>query len=161
MDPAGRSGLEARLRSGDVPFLTEPDLARNVARRMALFRERAAGRTIKAFVNIGGSTANIGANPEVLKLRPGLAKGVFVPPPAERGVLQAMAAEGVSVIHLLNIKGLCDRYGLPWDPRPLPEPGRSGLYRRTGSGSRPDALMAAAYVLAVALLLARCRRRSL
>ncbi len=160
MDPAGRAGLEARLRAGDAPFLSEPDLARNVARRMALYRERAAGRPIAAFVNIGGSTANIGTNAEVLKLRPGLAGAVFVPPPAERGVLQAMAAERVPVIHLLNVRGLCERYGLAWDPRPLPEPGGSGLYRRAGSASRPPAVLTAGYILAVVLLLA-FRRRAL
>ncbi len=160
MDPAGRAGLESRLREGDAPFLAEPDLGRNVARRMALYRDRAAGRPIAAFVNIGGSTANIGTNAEVLKLRPGLAAGVFVPPPAERGVLQAMAAEGVPVIHLLNVKGLCERYGLAWDPRPLPEPGGSGLYHRAGSASRPPAALTAGYILAVVLLLA-FRRRAL
>lgn len=153
MDPVGRSALEARLRAGDAPFLAEPDLARNVARRMALYRERAADRRIAAFVNIGGSTANIGTNAEVLKLRPGLAGGVFVPPPGERGVLQAMAAEGVPVVHLLNIKGLCERYGLAWDPRPLPEPGAGPLYRRAGRGSRPPVLPTVAYVLAIAILI--------
>jgi poly-gamma-glutamate system protein len=158
MDPAGRTGLESRLREGEAPFLAEPDLRRNVARRMALYRERAAGRPIAAFVNIGGSTANIGTNAEVLKLRPGLAAGVFVPPPAERGVLQAMAAEGVPIIHLLNVRGLCERYGLAWDPRPLPEPGGSGLYRRARSASRPPAALTAGYILAVVLLLAFRRR---
>ena len=153
MDPAGRSALEARLLAGDAPVLAEPDLARNVARRLALYRERAAGRRIAAFVNIGGSTANIGTNAEVLKLRPGLTGGVFVPPPDERGVMQAMAAEGVPVIHLLNIRGLCERYGLPWDPRPLPEPGASPLYRRSGRGSRPPVLPTVAYLLAIAVLL--------
>lgn len=158
MDPAGRSGLEARLRAGDAPFLSEPDLARNVARRMALYRERAAGRRIAAFVNIGGSTANIGTSAEVLKLRPGLVDGVFIPPPGERGILQAMAAEGVPVVHLLNIRGLCERYGLAWDPRPLPEPGAAPLYHRSGRGSRPPVLLTAAYVLAFAVLLALLRR---
>ena len=153
MDPAGRSGLEARLRAGDAPFLEEPDLARNVARRVALYRERAAGRRIAAFVNIGGSTANIGTSAEVLKLRPGLAGGVFVPPPGERGVLQVMAAEGVPVIHLLNIRGLCERYGLAWDPQPLPEPSAGPLYRRSGRGSRPPVLPTIGYVLAMAVLL--------
>lgn len=158
MDPSGRAGLESRLRAGDAPILAEPDLVRNVARRMALYRERAAGRPIAAFVNIGGSTANIGTNAEVLKLRPGLADGVFVPPPAERGVLQAMAAERVPIIHLLNVRGLCERYGLAWDPRPLPEPGGSGLYRRAGSASRPPSALTAAYFLAVALLFVFRRR---
>ena len=162
MDPAGRAAMEARLRAGNVPFLAEPDLARNVARRMAIYRESAGSRRIAAFVNIGGSTANIGTNARVLELRPGLAEGVFVPPPPERGVLQAMAAAGVPVIHLLNVKGLCERYGLPWDPRPLPAPGgNSPVYRRASSGSFPFIALTVAYILAIVTLLAFARPRSL
>ncbi|MCK7527741.1 MAG: hypothetical protein MZV64_64075 [Ignavibacteriales bacterium] len=82
MEPAGRVALEARLRAGDVPFLAEPDLARNVARRMAIYKERAGARRIAAFVNIGGSTANIGTNARVLELRPGLAGRRLRPAPA-------------------------------------------------------------------------------
>jgi hypothetical protein len=125
---------------------------------MAIYRERAGSRRIAAFVNIGGSTANIGTNARVLELRPGLAAGVFVPPLPERGVLQTMAAEGIPVIHLLNIKGLCERYGLPWDPRPLPAPGGEGaLYRRASSGSLPFIALTGIYILAILVLLGFAR----
>jgi poly-gamma-glutamate system protein len=119
MSPAGRELLRARIRGSGIPFIEKPDLRANVEERLRLYEEAAHGRPIKAFVNIGGSWANIGTNAEVLKLRPGLLRDAFVPPPGERGVLQAMAAKKIPVIHLLNIKGLTERYGLPWDPRPL------------------------------------------
>jgi poly-gamma-glutamate system protein len=115
--------LRTRIGGSGIPFIEKADLRANVAERLRLYEEAAQGRPIKAFVNIGGSWANIGTNAEVLKLRPGLLRDVFVPPPGERGVLQAMAAKKVPVIHLLNIKGLAERYGLPWDPKPLPRPG--------------------------------------
>ena len=159
MNPGGRAWLEARIKESDIPFLEEPDLARNVEARMRIYRDSARGRPIKAFVNIGGSSANIGTDAEVLKLRPGLASGVFVPPPAERGVLQAMAAEKVPVIHLLNVKGLCERYGLPWDPRPLPRPGEGPLFRRAASGSWPPVALTAIYILATCLVFVTIRRR--
>ncbi|MBS1226472.1 MAG: hypothetical protein H6R32_406, partial [Candidatus Aminicenantes bacterium] len=79
------------------------------------------------------------------------------PPPSERGVLQAMAAAGVPVIHLLNVKGLCERYGLPWDPRPLPAPGEGPVYRRASSGSWPDIALTVAYILAIVVLLGFAR----
>jgi len=158
MDPAGRALIASRLRAGATPILEGVSLERNVAARMEAYRRAAGARPIKAFVNIGGSWANLGTDPEVLKLEPGLARSVFVPPPDRRGVIQAMASAGVPVIHLLNIKGLCERYGLPWDPRPLPAPGRGRLFRLAAARSRPAALLAATYVLATLGLMVIRRR---
>lgn len=153
MTPEGRALLESRIRAGGAPFLMEPDLERNVALRMELYRKSAGARPIKAFVNIGGSSANIGTDAEVLKLEPGLARAVAIPPPARRGVIQAMAAAKVPVIHLLNVRGLCERYGLPWDPRPLPAPGQSHLYRRASGATWPAAALNAFYILVVIILM--------
>jgi poly-gamma-glutamate system protein len=163
MNPEGRTRLETRLREGAAPFFEEPDLVRNVARRLALYRAAAGARPIRAFVNVGGGWANLGTDAAVLEVEPGLARRVIVPPLARRGVLQAMAADGVPVIHLLNIKGLCDRYGLPWDPRPMPGPdprGLADLHRRVSAGPRPaGAVLSAAYILAVAAVLGLAVRR--
>jgi poly-gamma-glutamate system protein len=159
MDPEGRALLESRIRSGGVPFIEEPDLERNVAARMEIYRRSAGGRPIKAFINIGGSFANIGTDAEVLELEPGLSRGVFIPPTARRGVIQAMAAAGVPVIHLLNVKGLCERYGLPWDPRPLPAPGEGSLYRLTSARSWPFATLSAGFILGMIFLFVFCYRR--
>jgi poly-gamma-glutamate system protein len=159
MSPEGRALLESRIRESGIPFIDEPDLERNVASRIQIYREGAGTRPIKAFVNIGGSWANMGTNAEVLKLRPGLADDVFVPPPGERGVIQAMAAAKIPVIHLLNIKGLCERYGLPWDPRPLPEPGRGGFLNPAAGGGTSSVLLSAAYILLVIMVLVFGGRR--
>jgi len=160
MSPAGRELLRTRIRESGLPFIEEPGLAANVRERLRRFEEAAAGRRIGAFVNVGGSWANIGTNAEVLKLRPGLVDDVFVPGPAERGVLQEMAARRVPVIHLLNVKGLCERYGLPWDPRPLPTPGAGALYRRPALRGRVVTWLSAAYILLMAAFLVS-RKRSL
>jgi poly-gamma-glutamate system protein len=149
MDPAGRALIASRIRAGATPSLGCPSLERNVAARMEAYRRAAGARPIKAFVNIGGSWANMGTDPEVLKLGPGLARSALVPPPDRRGVIQAMAAAGVPIVHLLNIKGLCERYGLPWDPRPLPAPGEGRLFRLAAAHSRPTAVLTAGYVLAM------------
>jgi len=161
MDPAGRALLESRVRAGGLPLIDEPVLERNVAVRLAAYRRAAGARPIKAFVNIGGSWANMGTDAEILKVEPGLARGVFVPPPGRRGVIQAMAAAGIPVIHLLNVKGLCGRYGLAWDPRPLPAPGEGPLFRLAAARSRPATVLAAVYVLMMVVLFAFPRRRSL
>lgn len=152
MSPGGRAMLIEEAKSSGLPFLDEPDLERNVGRRLALYAQAAGAAGIRAFINVGGGYANLGTDSEVLKLRPGLTSFSRFPPAERRGVIFAMAARGVPVIHLLYVKGLCDRYGLPWDPRPLPRPAEAGLYRFPGVPEAAWPLIAAAYfglVLAV------------
>ena len=160
MSPAGRALLAARIRAGDVPFLEEPDLERNVARRMALYRDQrrsAPHQGVHQRRRAAGPTW--ARTPSVLKVEPGLARRVFIPPPSRRGVIQAMAAAGIPVIHLLNVKGLCERYGLPWDPRPLPRPGEGGSQASAPGRVAIPAPLTAAYIALVAAILLAGRRR--
>jgi poly-gamma-glutamate system protein len=154
MTPGGRELLREQARSSGLPFLQEPDLEKNVSRRLALYGGAAGAARVRAFVNIGGGYANLGTDSEILKLSPGLASFSHLPPTERRGVVFAMAARGVPVIHLLYIKGLCDRYRLPWDPRPLPDQGKGALYeiQRVSAGVFP--VVAAVYfglVLAISI----------
>jgi poly-gamma-glutamate system protein len=89
---------------------------------MQIYRRGADAGRIAAFINIGGSYANLGTSELALALKPGLNTHMEIPAKPKRGVLFEMAAEGVPCIHLLFIKGLATKYGLPWDPTPLPAP---------------------------------------
>jgi poly-gamma-glutamate system protein len=121
LEPEVRRALRLEVTGAEIPFLDEPDLPTNVARRMAIYGNP------DAFVNIGGAHANLGSSPLVLEVLPGLNTSVELPPPADRGVLFEMAARGIPVIHLLHIRGLALRHGLAWDPIPLPDPGSTDL----------------------------------
>jgi poly-gamma-glutamate system protein len=120
---SGRAALRERIVTGGTPLIEEKNLALNVAVRMEIYRAHAPAGRIAAFINIGGSWANLGTSAEVLALKPGVAEVQAFPPQGSWGVLQTMAAEGVPIIHLLNIAALADEYGIPWDPTPLPRPG--------------------------------------
>ena len=120
--------LIQQIRNSGYPFIYEPNLEKNVARRMNFFEGNSSTSRIAAFVNIGGSYANIGTSELALKIKPGLNRPNFIPPRAERGVVFEMAARGIPIIHLLYIKGLALKYGLPWDPIPLPEIAEPGLF---------------------------------
>jgi len=122
LDPETRALLRSRIDASGAILIEDPDLASNVATRMAIYRELAGDRRIAAFVNIGGAWANLGTDAAVLTLSPGLSYVEFLPPSGTRGVVYSMAGVGVPIIHLLNIKELAQRFGLPWDPSPLPEP---------------------------------------
>ncbi len=158
LSAAGRKLLEDRIRSSGLPIIEEPELERNVGLRIRLYREAAGNRRVGAFVNIGGSWANIGTDASVLRVAPGLTRVAEVPPSGSRGVLQEMAARGVPVIHLLNIKGLAAAHGLPWDPSPLPRPGDGDLYARPESLTGALAALSVSYA-GLALIMLVPRRR--
>jgi poly-gamma-glutamate system protein len=158
MSPEGR---ELLLRAGQetgLRFISEPVLEKNVLERTRLFDEAAGGKKIAAFINIGGGYADMGTDSEILKVDPGLADFRKFPPPERRGLIFAMAARGIPVIHLLYVKGLCDRYGLPWDPKSMPRPGEGVLFQRKEPSARGFVFVAVAYFLTVLLLAIFWRR---
>ncbi len=118
-----RERLVRRIRESRIELIDERDLRQNVSRRMRIYRRSSGVARISAFINIGGSHANLGTSELALALEPGLNTRMKIPAKPERGALFEMAAEHVPCIHLLFIKGLATRYGLPWDPVPLPAPG--------------------------------------
>ena len=154
MEARGQQILWEDIGKSGFLSLHEPHLARNVALRMEIYEKAANGRPIKAFINAGGSWSNMGTDSMVLHVRPGLNRIDRLPPPERRGVIYEMAARGVPVIHLLYMRGLVQRYGLAWDPSPLPSPGEGMLYRITGE--RPGFVfgLGVAYIFLVLLVLA-------
>jgi poly-gamma-glutamate system protein len=150
-DPAFRESLLQQIEMSGIPLVQDPDLRGNVAQRMAIYFGASQGR-VAAFVNIGGADANLGTSPLVLRVEPGLNTDLVLPPPAQRGVLFEMAARGVPVIHLLHIRGLALRHGLPWDPIPLPEPGTSRLLDDAGARDWRFWLITAAYFASLGLI---------
>ncbi len=167
-DPAFRERLLQQIRVSGIPLVRDPDLRGNVARRMSTYLGTSEGRSsggtrpgaglptgrgrVAAFVNIGGSDANLGTSPLVLKAEPGLNTDLALPPPAQRGVLFEMAARDIPVIHLLHIRGLALRYALPWDPVPLPEPGTTRLQEDAGVREGRFWVITAVYFAALGLI---------
>ena len=154
MTPEGRALLLRLGQETGLPFLSEPNLEKNVRERLRIFEAAAGDARIRAFINIGGGYANMGTDSEILKVGPGLAEFSEIPPPERRGVIFEMAARRIPVIHLLYVKGLCDHYGLPWDPSPLPEPGQGALFEKKEVDSLSFLILAGAYFLLIAIVLA-------
>ncbi len=149
LDSDFREGMARELRAAadsesGPPYLENPNLRENVQERMALYGGLAA------FVNIGGAEANLGTSPKILDVSPGLVMGPDLPPQEQRGVLFEMASKGIPVLHLLHVRGLALRYGLPWDPIPLPEPGSTYLVDTQAGKGYGFWLLTVGYVLALA-----------
>jgi poly-gamma-glutamate system protein len=136
MSPEGRELLRTKAERLGIPLVLEPDLASDVRQRLEIFDRAASGAPIKAFVNVGGSWVNLGTDAAILELKPGVNREMRIPPLEKRGLIQEMALRKIPIIHLLFVKGLAERFGLPWDPVPLPHPGEgflaAGKSRRIG-----------------------------
>lgn len=155
MNPQGRTLLLKDIKESGIPFIHEPDLEKNVEKRMKLYRKEIGSKEIQAFINIGGSFSNLGTDSRILKLNPGLTKISQVPlPSSPRGMIYEMASHDIPVIHLLNMKGLGQRYGLPWDPQPLPSPGEGKIYRLLTEKKGAFLYISLVYVIVVAGLFA-------
>jgi poly-gamma-glutamate system protein len=137
---SARQGLLRQIEKSGGVFIYEPDLQKNVAGRMRIYQEASGSAGVSAFVNIGGGYANLGTSELALALKPGLNTRMEIPGRPERGVLFEMAAHGVPCVHLLFIQGLVAKYGLPWDPIPLPAPGGEIGYSHLFSPGKPHRL---------------------
>jgi len=133
-------------RAGST-LLLEPELQANVARRMEIY-----GR-LRVFVNVGGAEANLGISPVILELPAGLVRSSTLPPAGERGVVFAMLSRGVPVLHLLHLRGLALRYGLPWDPVTPTEPGSTSFRDEESGKSLVFWILTVAYVGILGLLI--------
>ena len=149
MDPAGQDILRAAIQRSDILFVQEPDLRANVSLKMRIYEEAAAETEIMAFVNIGGSFTNLGEDAEILRVKPGLVQISRFPPEEKQGMVFAMAARKIPVLHLLYIRGLVQRYDLPWDPQPLPLPGEGEIYTRIRENDPVFLFLAGVYLLSV------------
>lgn len=122
----GRKLASAAIQRNKVRLTYAKSISEAVDQDMEIYRQEAADRPIKAFVNVGGGLPGrgVGANYD-----PGL---TVAPPRGEiivEGLLSRMQDDGVPVINLVDIKNLAQRYGLPVSPLTTPPPGEGGIFR--------------------------------
>ncbi len=161
MTPEGRELLLKQIDEHPGIFIYVDDLQKNKQKRIEIYYQYARERKIAAFVSIGGNWVDMGEDPAVLKLKAGLNVIEKIPESSNRGLIFEMAAQGIPVIHLLNIRELAIRYGLPWDPSPLPRPGSGYLFTRIATKPIvPFPVLASVYLVSIICLLLYWRCRS-
>jgi poly-gamma-glutamate system protein len=107
----GKAVAERAIRRSGVPEIAERTHRDQVDRHLAAYRKAAAGRPIAIFVNVGGSSINLGSCGAVL-LPPGILRRVPGCPADRQGLIHRFASTGVPVIHLLNVRRLAKERGL-------------------------------------------------
>jgi len=157
-----RAVVDALAAESGAPYLRfdPPDLESSIRERLRLYEERADGRRIACFVNIGGASANSGTSSYTLDFPQGLViDPPRIPVSATRGLVYEFAARGVPVVNLLNVRRLAEENGLPFDPVPLPAPGDGGVYSDTAYEPSALILAIAAPIGILAFGAVRSRRR--
>lgn len=143
--PETREIIFSLAEADGLAMIDEANIPDSVQRRLALF-----GTDVDCFVNVGGASANIGTSPYTLTFPNGLVTDPpRIPQDADRGLSFEYAARGVPVVYLLNVRGLAEDNGLPFDPVPLTRPGETNVYYAT----RQSPVYAVLALLAAAALL--------
>ncbi len=126
----GRQLIEGAITRHNLRFIQEPTADESLERRMAIYREHAAGSEVKAYVNVGGGTASVGTKVGKRLFRPGLNR--FPPPGSSMidSVMTRFSVVGVPVIHMTKIDTIAERYGLPLQPVLTPAVGEGKIFVR-------------------------------
>ena len=113
LSPEGEALLREAADMAGVQLLTAVNLQEMIARKTRLLEDSQA----KLLISIGGSQANLGDAVDVLRLTPGLVPG-NQDDVAGNGVIGAAIRANTPVIHMLNIKSIGNRVGIPYDGNP-------------------------------------------
>ncbi|MDO4561802.1 MAG: poly-gamma-glutamate system protein [bacterium] len=100
--------------SENTPLIVRESLAEMVAWKMRVINEIKP----KAVINIGGAHSSLGADDAVAGLAPGLHRKQDKN--AGDGVIAKSLEAGYPVMHLLNMRELCAKTGVPFDAAPQP-----------------------------------------
>ncbi len=128
LSPEGRNLIEKAIERNDVEFINEKYLENSITRRLEIYEEHSDGEPIKAFINVGGGIASLGNTINGKLIPPGLTENLPLKNFPVHGVIIQMGQKGIPIIHLLNINKLLTKFGLPYNPVPLPEPGDGGIF---------------------------------
>lgn len=118
----GQDALRRSAARHDVPIVTAPhleDVIKGVLSRTQV------QKPWPLVVNVGGSVLSLGTCEEAESYPPGLIRHPLPCRDGDHGLLAILSAQGVPVLHVLNLRRLTADLGLPYDPIPLPRPGKN------------------------------------
>ena len=124
MDQGLLEEVLTRIAGYGAEIMRQLDLEQNLQVRMDLYQS--AG-PIACFVGVGGNLTTTGTGGQDVSwglIPAGQIRAVS----RGSGLIQRYNAQGLPVIHLLNIRELTTEYSLPYDPERLSPPGESAVY---------------------------------
>jgi poly-gamma-glutamate system protein len=130
MTKKGRTILEEAITKAGIKFVSPLDFADSIEQRMAIYRELAGDRPIKAYINVGGGTTSVGTKAGKRSYKAGVNRSLPQGWEYHDSVMSRFIQEGVPVIHMTRIAEQARRYGLPIQPRTIPPVGSGEIFYR-------------------------------
>jgi poly-gamma-glutamate system protein len=124
----GLTSLMRTLRRSKLPIIEPENYAESVVERVAIYRDAAGSKPIRAYVNVGGGTSSTGTKRSKFAFQPGINRRT--PPKAALidSVMARFLDEGIPVVHFLQINRMAQRFGLPLTPQVLPPVGSGQVF---------------------------------
>jgi poly-gamma-glutamate system protein len=130
LSPRGRELLREAIKRNGVLLIHEPTLDESIRLRTAIFDREAEPLGVKAYVNLGGSSASIGTSLGGSLVAPGINRRLRTYNWTQRGVLHHYAARGVPIIHILQIESIAKIHGFPIAPEEIPAIGEGQIFHQ-------------------------------
>jgi poly-gamma-glutamate system protein len=125
MDADGVAALRRSAMRDDVPIVEARPVAAVIDALLARIKTAAGDARPGAVINVGGALIGLGSCRESHEWPPGLTRKAPPCSDGTPGLAMRLAAEGLPVLHIINMRRLALEWGLPFDPTPLPIPGNN------------------------------------
>ncbi len=141
----GKELLWEAIYRNELPLIQEDNLAKSIEKRMEIFSKTVPSFNYTAYLNVGGGAAAVGPSINAKLIPAGVSTPLELNKLLGKSVVRSFAKQNISVVHILNIRELIEKYQLPIAPIPTPTPGEGTMF------STP---MYNRWITAIALLLA-------
>jgi poly-gamma-glutamate system protein len=130
LSPEGRELIIKAIERNGVEFINEKHLENSISKRMEIYEKSDREKPVRAFINVGGGIASLGNTVNGQLIPSGLTERLPMSNFPLQGVIVQMGRKDIPIIHLLNIDQILEKYDLPKNPVPLPDPGEGGIFIR-------------------------------
>lgn len=153
--PEAKELLEKAIKRNNLIYINEGNLEANIYKRLQLYKElsQKKGKKIKCFINVGGGIANVGSDNNAQLIPNGLSKRLPAKRLKQTGVIVNMAEQNIPVIHLLKMREIVYKYGLPVIPPSKPAIGEGKVFSEERYSGSVALLAFAALVIIILLVL--------
>jgi len=125
MDADGLAALRRSAMRDGVPIIEARPVAALIDALLMRINAAAGDVRPSAVINVGGALIGLGSCRESYEWPPGLTRKALPCSNGTPGLAMRLAADGLPVLHIINMRRLALEWGLPFDPTPLPIPGNN------------------------------------